>query len=247
MYSIKEFAKLNGVTVRTLQFYDRLGILKANYVNEKHYRFYTIDSIGILKQILVLKEIGLSLREMKDVIGNQDKFRKVVEERKENIVEKIRLLNLTLNDLNKFLETKSMSSFDIEEQIEEIEQKRNEMEARDRWGNTDAYRQSMEKYSKMSKSDLERIKKEGKEIMEDFAALMREGISVEDPRVQELVAQYHRFIGNFYECDLNILGELARMYTADFRFTRTFEKIQEGLSKYMSEAILYYVQVRSSF
>lgn len=63
-YTTGEFAKKAGVTIRTIRYYDSIGILKPSFINESGYRFYSDEDFVELKKILALKYLGLSLDEI---------------------------------------------------------------------------------------------------------------------------------------------------------------------------------------
>lgn len=68
-FRIQEFAKLAGVTVRTLRYYDRLGLLTPAHRSDRGYRLYCHEDLGSLERILVLRYVGLSLREIAELLN----------------------------------------------------------------------------------------------------------------------------------------------------------------------------------
>ena len=68
MYKISQVATMSGVTIRTLQYYDKIGLLKPKIINEVGYRFYSDEEIEILQQILFFKELDFSLEEIKRIL-----------------------------------------------------------------------------------------------------------------------------------------------------------------------------------
>lgn len=71
-YTVKKLSKLLGVTVRTLHFYEELGILKPAYYGSNGYRYYEEKELVQLQQILFFKELGFSLKQIKKVLGRSD-------------------------------------------------------------------------------------------------------------------------------------------------------------------------------
>lgn len=69
-YKIKELSILAGVSVRTLQYYDEIGILKPKSVNEHGYRLYSDNELERLQQILFFKELDFSLIRIKEILDN---------------------------------------------------------------------------------------------------------------------------------------------------------------------------------
>ena len=112
-------------------------------------------------------------------------------------------------------------------------------EAKARWGNTDAYRESTRRASKWTEADKARLEKESGEIFAAFAALV--GVDPADARVQALVSRWKAFISqSYYNCTNEILAGLGQMYLADERFTKNLDAFGAGTAKLMSEAIAIY-------
>lgn len=112
-------------------------------------------------------------------------------------------------------------------------------EARDRWGHTDAFKESTAKVDGFSAEDLKGIEAAQQDLFAEFARFV--GTDPRDRRVQELVAEWKNHItANFYECTDEILRGLGLMYVADTRFTENIDCFGIGTAKLMSDAIEYY-------
>ena len=68
-YSVKQLARLSGVTVRTLHFYDEIGLLEPAFVGANGYRFYQEKQVLTLQQILFFRELGFGLKEIERLLG----------------------------------------------------------------------------------------------------------------------------------------------------------------------------------
>ncbi|MHB1477697.1 MAG: TipAS antibiotic-recognition domain-containing protein, partial [Coriobacteriia bacterium] len=114
-----------------------------------------------------------------------------------------------------------------------------EEEVQERWGQSDAYKESARRTAKYTKADWERFKAESEQIGTDTARLMDEGVPADDPRAMDLAEQARKQIDTwFYPCSHEMHVNLAEMYIADPRFTATYEKIHEGMARYWHDAIL---------
>ena len=113
-------------------------------------------------------------------------------------------------------------------------------EAREKWGNTEAYRQSQERVKKMGKEGLERVLEENKKLVQEIAECMKSGESADGERAQKLIARHYDGLRAFYEPNLELYRNLAEMYVADPRFKANYEKTAEGLAEYMREGMLAY-------
>lgn len=238
---INEVAKLTGVTVRTLHYYDEIGLLKPNKVTESGYRLYNEDALSKLQQILFFKELEFSLNEIKDIITNP-KFDKTeaLRNQKELLIKKRQRIDklIALADSTlKGEDTMSFKEFDMTE----IENTKNKYakEVKDRWGNSDAYKESEKKCNSYSKDQWREINEEGKNLLKDFASNREK--PADSLEVQALVKQWQDYITiRFYKCTNEILKGLGIMYTQDERFKKNIDKNGEGTAEFISKAIAIY-------
>jgi len=115
---------------------------------------------------------------------------------------------------------------------------RYEEEVKQRWGDTEAYRESSRRTSRYTKADWERIKQEGAEINDAFLALRRAGVPATSPEAGQVAERHRAHISRwFYECTPEIHAGLGQMYVADPRFTGSIDRAGPGLAAYMSQAI----------
>lgn len=248
LYKVKEVADMVGTSVRTLHHYDQIGLLKPESVTTAGYRLYADHHLERLQQILFFKELGFSLHEIKEILDSPgfDRKRALLVQKdlllmqKDRLERIIRSVEKTLESMEggKKLTGKEMfEPFDMSK-IEEHQQKYAD-EVKERWGNTQAYRESQEKTSKYSKEDWDQIMAKQDEIYRNLANLVEQGPA--DPDVQVLVAQKRQFItDNFYNCTLEIFRGLGEMYVTDERFTATIDKYRPGLAQFVRDAISIY-------
>lgn len=111
-------------------------------------------------------------------------------------------------------------------------------EAKERWGESDLYKQSQERVKKFTKADWERIKEEGERLMKEIVAQMDQG--AESEAVQKLIDKHYKALRTFYEPNLKMYRGLGNMYYDDVRFSAYYEKFHKGLAKFMKEAINVY-------
>lgn len=118
-------------------------------------------------------------------------------------------------------------------------------EAEERWGDTDAYRESQRRTKGYTKEDWLRISKESEAIEAGFAELLAEGVAPTDQRAMEAAEAHRRHISRcYYECGYDIHRGLAEMYLADPRFTAHYEQRAEGLAAFVSAAIIANAEAR---
>ena len=116
-----------------------------------------------------------------------------------------------------------------------------ETEARERWGNTDAYREHTEKTKNYTKEKWAEANDELMAIFAEFATLKMNGASADSAEAQGLVAKLQSHItANYYTCTNEILAGLGKMYVADERFEKNIDKSGEGTAEFVAEAIETY-------
>ena len=136
-------------------------------------------------------------------------------------------------------EERPMAKGEMFEGLEDFDHEQYEDEARERWGGTDAYKESMRRTRRYSKDDWTRIKAEGDDVMARLAGLLEEGAHAASRAARELAEEHRCHIERwFYPCSHAMHAGLADMYVADPRFTEHFEKRGQGLAAFFREAIL---------
>lgn len=239
--SIGALSRLSGVSIRALHHYDQIGLLQPSEVAESGYRYYDDAAIERLWQILFYRELDFPLAEIGEILDSPsfDRNRALTEHR--NLLtqkrERLdRLIELVSNAM-KGEQNMEFKPFDTSE-IDALREQYAE-EAKARWGNTDAYRESTKRAAQWTEADKQRMEAESGEIFSGFAALV--GTDPADARVQALVARWKAFISqSYYNCTNEILAGLGQMYIADERFMKNIDKFGAGTAKLMSDAIAVY-------
>lgn len=240
--TISETAKLSGVSVRTLHYYDEIGLLTpSEIISDTGYRYYDGASLARLQQILFYKELDFPLKEIVRLMNASDynreealrKQRELLQLKRKRLTKLISLLDANL----KGDETMGFDKFDTTE-IDNAREKY-ATEAADKWGHTDAYAQSRDKTAKYSSEDWKRMNEQMDDLLRQFAQHLGEDAGSE--AVQKLVAQWQQYITDTsYDCTREILSGLGQMYIADQRFTQNMDKFGQGTAKLISEAIAIY-------
>lgn len=241
MKTVKEVSRLTGISARTLHYYDEIGLLKPTETTSAGYRLYGGEALGRLQQILFFRELGFPLKEIRTILENPsfDPREALQNHRRLLIMERDRLNGLIrLADKTLKGETDmSFQEFDRSD-IQEV-QKQYAKEAEERWGSTDAYKESKKKTSAYGPQDWERIRQESEQIYQEFAANTKK--QADDPDVQKLVKSWQDYITrNFYNCTTEILAGLGQMYSGDPRFAKNINQYSDGLADFMSKAIEIY-------
>ena len=241
MKTVKEVAVLTGISVRALHYYDKIGLLKPSQTTSAGYRLYDGKALGRLQQILFFRELDFPLKEIRSILASPSfNAREALQSHRSMLILErdrldglIRLADQTLKGENAM----SFEEFD-HSRIDEERRKYAE-EAKERWGKTDAYRESERRTAAYTKTDWSRVNLEAEKLYHAFAENLTK--QPDDPSVQSLVRQWQEYITrNFYCCTDEILAGLGQMYAGDPRFTKSIDRNGEGLANFMSRAIAEY-------
>lgn len=248
VYTIKQLAKLANVTVRTLHYYDEIGLLKPSFSRDNGYRCYEEKELLKLQQILFFRELEFSLEQIVQIV-NAPTFDRVValfDQKKLLELKKKRIEGL-LKTIEKTIDSakggEQMNTQDLYGSFTKEEMDQYKEEAKQRWGHTEAYQQSQERTKHWTKADYERVAKDGARWTEKMAALKNKGLSVESKEVQEMIAQHYEGLRTFYEPNYEMYRGLGQMYVDDPRFGKYYEKFSTGLAVFMRDAMSHFVDV----
>ncbi|MBO5231777.1 MAG: MerR family transcriptional regulator [Clostridia bacterium] len=239
---INEFAKLTGVSVRTLHYYDEIGLLKPAFVDEQNgYRFYDENSLERMQEILFYRELDFELKSISEILSSPDydKKKALAEQRKLLVLKKERLERIidALDGVEKGKVT--MTAFDNSDY--ETARKQYETEAKERWGATDAYKEHAEKTANYTAEKWQEVNDGLNTVLAKFSECMQNGNTADSVEAQKLVKELQNYITeNYYTCTNEILAGLGKMYVADERFKNNIDKHADGTAEFISEAIKFY-------
>lgn len=235
---IKEFAAFTGVSVRTLHYYDEIGLLKPACVDRSSgYRYYDEQSLLRMQEILFYRELDFPLKSIEKILSSPhyDTARALREQQKLLILKKERLERLIAAVDNAMKGEIVMNAFD------NTEYEQYKTEAKEKWGHTDAYQEYAGKTKGYSKDRWNDAAEGLNSVFAEFAVCMRQGEDVRSETAQALVKKLQLFItDNYYTCTNDILAGLGQMYVADERFAANIDKHGEGTADYVSQAIAVY-------
>lgn len=237
---VNEFAKACGVSVRTLHYYDKIGILKPSAVDEyTGYRYYNEESFLRMQEILFYRELDFSLKSIGDILSSQNYDKnKALKEQKVLLTLKKERLERLIEAIDGAMKGENvMNAFDNSE-IESYKE-----EVQKRWGETESYREYIEKTKNYSNTKWDNVVEKMNSIFEAFAVCMKNGETPDSPDAQRLVQTLKDYITeNYYNCNNEILQGLGQMYTADERFTKNIDKYGANTATFVNEAIKSYTK-----
>lgn len=242
MYTISQLSRLAGVSVRTLHYYDNIGLLKPSVIGENRYRYYNDDSLFRLQQILLYREMDFDLEQIKEIIDNQ-KFDLVsaLQAHRSALQNKINRLKTIINTVDitimHLAGEVNMSKDTIFQGFNPEKQKQYEQEAEKMWG--EKAKQSINLWYSYSEQEKQKIMQEGSQIYADIIANMDKG--PQSQTVQNILTRWHAHMRYFYEPTPEILRGLGDMYHDNPDFNSTFNQMHPDLPKFLKMAINYYV------
>jgi DNA-binding transcriptional MerR regulator len=241
MWTVKQVSQLAGVTIRTLHHYDELGLLTPSGRSDAGYRLYDHADLERLQGILVWRQLGFSLPEIRVVLDDPDYDRPAALRRQRELVTgELQRLRATARALDHaIVATDNGQAQEETTMFDDFDPAEYEDEARERWGHTDAYRESARRAKRYGDAEWAEIRAEADAVLAGFAAAQRNGEPADSP-VTRAVAERHRqhITRWFYPVSPTMHRNLAEMYIADPRFTANYERVAPGLAGYVRAAIL---------
>ena len=239
-YSVSQAARLAGVSVRTLRWYDEIGLLKPSEVTPAGYRFYDDEAMAVLQQILFYRELGVPLEQIGRILSAPDhdraealrKHRTLLLLKRHRLDDMLRLVDKTIGGTMMYDERPRPTRTDWEAVKAQYAQ-----EAAERWGNTEAFLESREKHKDYTPEQEAAINAEMEEIFTAFGACGDPA----GPEAQALVRRWQDHITQYhYNCTDSILACLGQSYVGDPRFKENLDKYGPGTAQKMSDAIAAY-------
>ena len=239
MMTVNEVSKLTGVSIRTLQYYDKIGLLHPAKYTEAGYRLYNDAALETLQQILLFRELEFPLKDIKEIISRPD-F-----DRSKALEQQIKLLTLkkehieNLIDLAKGIKLLGVRKLKFEafdtSKIDEYA-----AQAKAYWGKTSAYKEFEEKSRGRTKEEDKRIYQGMIDIFGEFGQIRNTEPSSKD--AQALVKKLQDYITeHMYTCTKKILSSLGKMYAGGGDFTKNIDSYGgEGTAEFTSQAIEIY-------
>ncbi|HEX5596941.1 MAG TPA: MerR family transcriptional regulator [Micromonosporaceae bacterium] len=242
-YTVGQVARFAGVTVRTLHHYDEIGLLSPSDRTSTGYRRYDDADLERLQQILFYRELGFSLEEIATILDDpRADPAEHLRRQHELLTVRVKRLQEMVTAIEFAMEASKLGiQLTPEERFEvfgDFNPEEYAAEAEERWGGSDAYRESTRRAGRYGKEEWLQIKAANEEWGRRLVAVMESGAPADSPAAMELAEEHRQLISRwFYECSYEIHTGLAEMYVADPRFTAYYEKIRPGMAAYLNEAI----------
>jgi len=241
--SVGDVAALAGVTVRTLHHYDRIGLLSPSERTAAGYRRYAPADLDRLHQLLLYRELGFPLEEIATLLDDPDADPEAHLRRQHRLLrDRLDRTQAMVAAVEKEMEAAHMGiQLTPEERFEvfgDNDPAQYADEVEQRWGDTDAYRESRRRTTTYTKADWQRIKDESEEIEQALASALQAGAPADSERAMDAAEAHRQHISRwFYDCPPEMHAGLGRMYVEDERFTAHYDQRAPGLAQYVSTAV----------
>ena len=235
---IKEFADFTGVSVRTLHYYDEIGLLPPASVDRATgYRFYDEQSLLRMQEILFYRELDFPLKSIGEILSSPEyDKRKALHEQKQLLTLKKERLERLISAIDGAMEGENVMAAFTNKEFETYK-----AEVKEKWGKTDAYKEHTEKTRNYSSPKWNHLAEDMDRIMVEFAVCMKHGDAPDSDAAQALVnALQSHITENYYHCTKEILAGLGQMYVADERFRNNIDRHGDGTAAFICEAIGIY-------
>ncbi|MFE2141699.1 MerR family transcriptional regulator [Streptomyces sp. NPDC059456] len=248
--SIAEVARMSGVSSRTLRHYDEIGLLAPAFMGGNGHRYYEQPELLRLQQILLMRELGLGLREIAAVLEAQvDQVAALRAHQSRLLAERDRLdvlartVGRTIAELEEDKDTSDMGKISKPENLfTGFDTVRYEAPARAQWSSE--AEQSERFAATLTEADRERLQREATAAMVRMAEFMRAGTPVNDPMVQAEVDAHYQGICRMWTPNAAAFKALGQNYVDDAQWRTGYDRIAEGLATYQRDAMVAYADAQ---
>lgn len=235
---VKEVSQLTGISVRTLHYYDDIGLLTPDHTTEAGYRLYSDDNLATLQQILFFRELDFPLKKIKELLRSPTFDRqKAFELQRKMLITKRKQLDRMIQTIDKsILNGKGELVMTKEEKFEGFDFSKNpyEQEARERWGD-----KAVDEANKKGPELREKMN----EIYIKLAGLRH--LPPESPQAQAGIEQWYTYLNKIGTYSLAAFASLGQMYVDDERFRKNIDQFGEGLAEFMRDAMEMYAKLNN--
>lgn len=244
-YTVKKLAKLSGVTIRTLRFYDEIGLLKPAYYGDNNYRYYEEEQLLMLQQILFFRELGFSLDDVKRIVNSSD-FNKITalnshkQVLKADIDRRANLINTIDKTIAHLRGEINMKDEELYYGFDSEKQKNYEKELIEKgWVSEKEMQEYRKIYKKYTQEDWERFQRDGEQINNELVEAINKQLKPSATEVQRLIRRHHAWVG-WNPTKEKYIG-LSQLYqTPEFR--KFYDRYHSKMVEFMVEAMKIFAE-----
>jgi len=239
---VSEVARLTGVSVRTLHHYDEIGLVRSSARSEAGYRLYASSDLERLQQVLFFRELDFPLPEIQRMLDDPDfdvdaalrMQRQLLSERAIRVKALIAAVDAAINSRAKGTTMTHEERFEV---FGDFDPEKYETEAKKKWGDSDAFAESLRRTKSYTKADWAQVKAESDAIFSDLAKLAAAGTAASSVQAMDVAERHRMHIDRwFYPCPKTMHRGLGELYANDPRFAANIDRFGAGLSEYARDA-----------
>ena len=240
---INEVVKLTGVSARTLQYYDEIGLLIPQKL-DNGYRDYTEENLEKLQKILFYRFLKFKLNDIKELLEGDFDNLKILEQQRELILREKEKFEVILHNIEKTISNyKGEQTMTIEEKFNGFKKEdlnKYENQAVEKYG-----KNTIEESKKRQSGREEIVTEEFNEVFRSMAKFKDENVDVAEKEVQSKVEDLYNNMNEYaFDCSIEVFSYIGKGYVHNPEFKRNIDKFGEGVAEYTSKAIEKYCSDR---
>ena len=250
-YTVKKLSELSGVTVRTLHFYEEEGLLKPSYYGSNGYRYYEEKELLQLQQILFFKELGFTIKQIKEVIGKGDfdqlsalySHKKSLSQEWEKIRQLLKTIDKTIEHLKGEKKMKDKEIFDgfCITLVKKANADASYAAAEEIVGKSvKDPTKNIEDVKKRGQAFYDNVNKAACKLFEELTSCIEQGLVPSSEEVQRLIKRHHALIEQFHDATQEVYKATAQLYKELPEMRKQLDPFHPKLAEFMSEGMIIF-------
>ncbi|CAM3056202.1 MerR family transcriptional regulator [Paenibacillus sediminis] len=243
-YTVKDVSKLSGVSVRTLHYYDEIGLLPPAFTGENGYRHYEEEQLLRLQQIMFYRELDMPLGEIAQLLrGGPDDIIKSLHAHKQQLLEKagrIQTLVHTIDHTVHYLKGEvSMKNEELFEGFDPVKQEQYEQEIVERYGEGSKalIEESKRRTRNWSKEDYVKTQQLVDNIHRELTSAIEAGALPDSPNVQAIIKKHYEWVNQFYTPTKEVYSGLGDLYVDHPDFRKLYDGYHPQLAQFLRDGM----------
>ena len=240
---INEVAKLTGVSARTLQYYDEIGLLIPEKL-DNGYRDYSDENLDKLQKILFYRFLKFKLNDIKELLDGDIDGLKILEQQRELILKEKETFEIILHNIENTIKTyKGEQTMTIEEKFNGFKKEdlnKYEDQAIEKYG-----KETIEESKKRQSGKEDIVAEKFNSVFRSMAEYKKDGCGIEEKEVQSKIEDLYNYMNKYaFDCSVEVFSYIGKGYYQNPEFKNNIDKFGEGVAEYTSKAINAYCKSR---
>jgi transcriptional regulator, merR family len=240
---INEVVKITGVSARTLQYYDEIGLLIPQKL-DNGYRDYSEENLEKLQKILFYRFLKFKLNDIRELLEGDFDNLKILEQQRELILREKEKFEVILHNIEKTIRNyKGEQTMTIEEKFNGFKKEdlnKYENQAVEKYG-----KDTIEESKKRQSGREEIVTEEFNEVFRSMAKFKDENVDVAEKEVQSKVEDLYNNMNEYaFDCSIEVFSYIGKGYVHNPEFKKNIDKFGEGVAEYTSKVIEKYCSDR---